>query len=289
MYKNNILLYNLDIKKLIPLLIDYINFLKNKLIELDGIELNYYQRFLIYHIERFRIITESLISILNLMQNDIRHKLSLSLLLRSVNSDFLTILYLSTFYNTNKDNQIAINNEINIFLKDYIKFIEKINIEEPEVKKHFHNISEVFIKNQEYVLNNLHTEYKNLYKHKNGEFKLKSNFEIRESTPDSFFVNNDRKEKITEKYKFERLKKYGKEKFGMAYIIFKYYSQFQHVSPMDNRLLRNNPQIIDYKLLIQSIENLFIATNLGLKMGTPKHDGSEIEINNFHEQLLHLD
>ena len=60
----------------------------------------------------------------------------------------------------------------------------------------------------------------------------------------------------------------------MAFILFKYYSQFQHISPISNKLLRNNPQIIDYKYLIHSIENLFIATNLGLKMGTPKHDGS---------------
>jgi|GEM_PF-4607946 len=288
MDKNNIALYNLNIKKLISLIKNYISFITNRLVKLDGVELNYYQEFLIHHIERFSLIAESLIPILNLMQNDIRHKLSLSLLLRSINSDFLTIFYLYTFYDENNDNQIAINNEINIFLKDYVKFIEYISEVEPEVRKHFKDISEEFTKKKDYALNNLHIEYKNLYNYKNGEFKLKSNLEIRESTPNSFFVNNDRGKNLTEKDKFKRLKTNEKENFGMAYIIFKYYSQFQHVSPKSIELLRNNPQIIDYKYLIHSIENLFIATNLGLKMGTPKHDGSEIEINNFCEQLMHL-
>lgn len=85
---------------------------------------------------------------------------------------------------------------------------------------------------------------------------------------------------MSEHYKYKRLKDLSQGKFcRQVYLLFKYYSQFQHISPATHELLNMDSVKLDNKFLLSTIENILISTNLILK--TINKNGYKEEIGNF--------
>lgn len=90
---------------------------------------------------RFRINIKSIKLILPSFESDIEYKLSLSLLLRTINSDVLTVYYLNSFILAQNQDINGLKNEMKVLYKDYIRFIEEFGKEELELIKENCNYS----------------------------------------------------------------------------------------------------------------------------------------------------
>lgn len=277
-----------NIKKLITLIRDIQKFINAKHSDLKITSNDFINDFFIQVLERFDINLIAIENLLEVYKSIPKIKLPLSLILRSINSDSLTILYLSTFLDKEK---LGVNNELNIFQRDYIKFMEEFGKEELDFNiKYFQERTES-IEKSKFHLYELHKDYPELYKKVNKAYSLKSNYELRQSTPEFLFPDITERKRphgfISEAYKYKRLKLIDSDRYGaQAYLLFKYYSQFQHISPVSSKMLGYNNKILDDKFLLMSIENAIIGTNLILKVVTGDGDKSEIEI--FISKLIEL-
>lgn len=270
---------------------DFADFLKLRINEISNENTNESYQFLNDLLIRFKINIKSIALILPNFQTEIEYKIPLSLLLRSINSDVLTAFYLCLFIRTQDKDNIGLKNEIKILNKDYINFIKEFNKEELELMNKYFSDRGKYINNLEKTINNHFVNYPEYYVDINDKMKLISNDELRKNTPSYFFEESEDRNKpntfMTEKYKYEKIKKLGKDKYcGQAFLQFKYYSQFQHVSPLTSVFLHTDPKFIDYKFLLMSIENVFISTNLILK--NIINNGYKDEINIYVNRLLKI-
>ncbi|MCD4675282.1 MAG: hypothetical protein K8S18_04705 [Desulfobacula sp.] len=277
-----------DIAKLISLIRDFQRFIKSKRKGILVDSSDDVKKFYVHVLERFDVNLIAIVELLEIYTHNPTIKLPLFLILRSVNSDFLTILYLSTF--PDKD-QISAKNELKIFLKDYVKSIEEFGKEELAFNEKYFSERIESIEKSKFHLKDLHNDFPDLFKETNGEYSMNTTVELRKSSPDYLFPDLKQRKLpsgfISEAYKYRRLKFIGNDRYGaQAYLLFKYYSQFQHISPMSSKMLGYNNKILDNKFLLMSIENVIIGANLILKIVTG--DGAKSEIEIFISKLIEL-
>jgi len=259
----------LDIEKICLLLEEYSEFLKERIKDSTNKKITD-DYFLTELLVRFQFNIYGILSILPKFAENIEFKLPLSLILRSINSDILTIFYLNSFISPQDKELIGLKNEIMIFYKDYIRFIKDFGQEELNIVKNISPEWSEYINKLENTINKHFESYSDFYKEENGKCKFKSNSELRETTPAFYFLDlkskNEPNNFITERYKYDRIKSISHDKFcGFAYLAFKYYSQYQHISSATIELLYLDRNQLDDKFLSLTIENVLISTNLILK------------------------
>ncbi|MCB0750004.1 MAG: hypothetical protein KDC52_00875 [Ignavibacteriae bacterium] len=267
---------------------EFHGFINSKLIEIAVDSNDPVKKFYEHVLERFEVNLSAIESLLEIYKNNPKIKLSLGLILRAVNSDFLSVLYLATFPDKEK---VGALNELNILQKDYVKSILDFGKEELALnEKYFSNRVES-IEKSKFHIEDLHNDYPELFKKVDNRYALKTNSELRKSSPDYLFPELEDKKLpngfISEAYRYKRLKLLGSDRYAaQAYLAFKYYSQFQHISPSSSRILEYNNKILDNKFLLMSIEVLIIGVNLILKVITG--DGSKREIDIFINRIIKL-
>ncbi len=280
----------LDIDKICLLLEEFSEFLKERINDLKNknIEDDYFFSELLV---RFQYNIYGILSILPKFRENIEFKLPLSIILRSITTDVLTVFYLNSFISPKDKDLSGLKNEIKIFKKDYVRFIKDFSQEELELVKKNTPQWKKYINILENLINNHYENYSDFYKVVDNKSKLKSNSELRETTPAFFFPDlkskNEPNSFITEKYKYDRLKCVSHEKYcGFAYLAFKYYSQYQHISSATKKLLYLDRNQLDDKFLSLTIENVLISTNLILK--TLLKDGFSDCISRYIENLKNI-
>jgi hypothetical protein len=277
----------LNITELKDIVVRYRNYLNDKLISYHGKKGNKVIMTLVSFLKRQYFLCNTLPQLLDSYSIDHRNKFSLSLILRTINSDFLTLIYLLTFIN-NKSETIAFENEIKLLKRDFIKFLEELAKEEDEFLAEIMNeIVDTQKKLEEIRLNN-----KDFYiRNENGSYKLKTCKELRETTDDRYFPSIEEKNRnspfVTERMKFDRIKKSGYLKFSDAYINFKYYSQFQHFSDSFEQIMGKN-YLLDNRCLLTTIEYLFIGTNYILNYIEDTENAKNIVLKELQNRLLKL-
>ncbi len=277
------------IEKIIKLIDEYAEFVNKVFIESKANKVNNEFYIFIDLLIRFRTNIKSVNLLLPYFKTDIEFKTPISLLLRSVNADVLTVCYLNSFCMSQDENKIGLQNEIKVLYKDYVNFLKVFGKEELELIKKYHPDWIEYIKQLELSVDNHISNYSEYYSDKKGQKKIISNFDLRKTTPDYFFFDSEEKRNpssfVTEKYKFDRLKKRNDDNLaGQAFLAFKYYSQFQHYSTATIELLYLSPQCLDFRLLEISLENVFISTNLILKIVC--NEGYKDEIRRFLNDLV---
>ena len=249
---------------------DLSDFLENKIQESK--EKNICEEFEIFTkiLVRFDVNLRTLQLILPHITNIIEYNLPLSLILRSINSDILSTYYLNSFILPIDSDLCGFKNELKVFDKDFVGFLKEFGEEELNLMKENCPQWENYIKILEAKVKEHYDNYSEFYLENKGKKKIVSNSEIRKTTPTIFFINtnslNESSKFISEKYKYNRIKEIGQSLYcGHAFLSFKYYSQFQHISPEAIKLLYKNRDNLDYKFLLLTIQNIIFSTNLILK------------------------
>jgi hypothetical protein len=279
-----------DITKCIPILKEYSLFCDDWSKEFDGKQLNRVETYLMTLLLRFGIISNSLIVLLPHYFNNQHFKFPVSLLLRSINTDYLTIIYLLTFYSNNDSDQISMQNEITLMDIDFLKSMEKFSKEEVEFYSKIIEAQPNLVDPLTKLKNMHHKFFPECYENHNGKLKLKSTSEIRKTSNQKLFENlQEINNPLTDTSKYERLKSRKGDEYGIhAFLAFKYYSQFQHPSSSNKSLLESESELLDKFLFLQTLEHLVLGTQAVMKFYFKKENQYSEKMTNLQKKLLEL-
>jgi len=254
----------MDVDRFIILIDKYRGPIKQHLEEIGLFQLNEYESFLRKILIRFYSTITAVRAVLIELKNDPQIYTPVALLLRSINTDYLTILYLETFAQQDTDYQIACLNELKILDRDYVRFLRKFSSIELEFVETNNQSWEKYINNLKLAVKNHHTEYDTFYTKSKGGPLLIKNESIREKTPDQFFkAPKDKTKSFSEEEKHERLKNYKLAKWAtQAFLAFKFYSQYQHVSPLFLNLRNDQQRVVSTMFFNFTMENIIIGSQI---------------------------
>lgn len=250
---------------------EILEFLKKFLISANGEEQIIGCESLLQLIAKVRFNLESINILFPLLYNDSRYKISINVLYRVIVDDIINVCYLFGLINKADDKQNALNNELSIFHKEYlkstIKALEASNDFENYLKsarnekiEDLGNIEELIKKENPHLFN------------ENG--KWRTNSQIRKTTHIELIklLNQGDSSFISESKKLEFIRKRNFQTVDVLTALFKYYSQYQHYSPKAYELM-NAPT--DYDIgtyqrtvseIIMVLKHLFQCLNLKNKV-----------------------
>lgn len=243
-------------------------------------------------LNRTRINNEALIPLLEIYKDKRSSILPLGLLIRSILSDFLAFCYLATFSLEKDVNEVSIQNELDLLERDFLKAMLEVSELESKINQYDNNIPPAFADNKAYEthVEKVKQQFKHLFKEENTQLRFKKPNEFRETSfPECF----DSKEEfgtapsfITEKYKWERMIRRGFSKYVIVFTAFKFFSQFQHYSPMSAELTKEVSEAHAFFHLIMAIDSLIIVTDMQIQI----IDGKESKyLNRLREIEKNLD
>ncbi len=263
-----------EVRELKEVLVSSIEFYKKNLLLFNGLETKNYTNCFLDILARIRYNLEGLSNLLSCFEEDYRLKISVSLLLRSICADQLTILYLLTFYDKEDESNIAVKNELDVISSEYLQYVKKTLREDHDLLVLLGFEKESAYSEKVIWFNKLAPE---LIKESG---KIKTRTELRETTPNK--IKEGLKPYgnfLSENEKSNRIKEFGFAKFGFIFIAFKYYSQFQHFTTMSKKIIEYSPLYDTYYMAL-TLDHMLITTDIALKfVKSPNVDyGEEITI-----------
>jgi hypothetical protein len=223
-------------------------------------------------LNRTRINNEALIPLLENYKTKRSAILPIGLLIRSILSDFLAFCYLATFSHSKDPEEVSIENELDLLERDFLKSMMEVSELESKIHEYNQNIPPAFEDNKAYEdhVEKVKNQFKHLFKEENTKLRFKKPSEFREtSLPDCF----DSKDEfatapsfITEKYKWERMLRRGFSKYVIVFTAFKFFSQFQHYSPMSAELIKEVSEAHAFFHLIMAIDSILIVTDMQIQI-----------------------
>lgn len=167
--------------------------------------------------------------------------LPISHIMRSLLVDFITSFYLVTFKGENDNDYQSFKNELRLLDRDLYKSTKDWLRDEKELNKYNPHLPSVSDEEQLERESNLRSAFSSIL---NSEGKVLSVKEIRQ-TSDRTFFNSDVEFKgpngmMSEKYKVDHLKSYPHFHHLDAYVLYKYYTQFYHVSKASDHIMDND-------------------------------------------------
>lgn len=246
----------------------------------NGTKLTIIQKVCNDFMNRSRINNEALVLLLEIYKNNDSLIQPIGLIVRSMLSDFLTSCYLMTFHDPKDSDEQSLKNELYILERDFLKsMLETIKLERSmhELNSSF---KPVFANEDEYneKLSSIKKLYHHLFQNDDINQEMKNIKELRDTSDNKFFPLKDKFANIgngfmSEKYKFNRIKTHGFGEYSIAFIPFKYFSQFQHYSKKAIDMLEDDFQRFGFYHLVTSINLALIATHFQIQLidgGTSK-------------------
>ncbi len=256
-----------------------IELFKDNLRLFNGIKTENYTHYFLDIIVRIRLNCEGLENLLDCFKRDYRLKISISLLLRSIAADMLTILYLMTFYDKSDTTCKAIKNELDIISSEYLYFLKKTIKEDHELLSTL-NIKTPSFEEKEKWFRKIAAELID----ENGKIISKST--IRQTTPEN------QKEGLknhgiflTENEKYDRIKKYGFRDYGFIFLAFKYYSQFQHFTLMSKKFIEVKPFQDTYYMSL-TLSYMLAVFDITLQICKSPNPNFSKEIENINQKII---
>jgi hypothetical protein len=223
-------------------------------------------------LNRTRINNEALVLLLEIYKAKRSTILPIGLLIRSILSDFLAFCYLATFSNSKDADEISIQNELDLLERDFLKSMMEVSELESKIDQYNENIPPAFEDNTAYEkhVEKIKHQFKHLFKSENTQLRFKKPSEFRATSLQDLF---DSKEEfatapsfITEKYKWERMVRRGFSKYVIVFTAFKFFSQFQHYSPMSAELIREGSEAHAFFHLVMAIDSMIIVTDMQIQI-----------------------
>jgi len=198
---------------------------------------------------KIRFNIESSIKLSNELFEDFRFKASVNLLYRSIVDDVINGYYLLGTVALSDHEQRALNNELDIFHKEFLLSSLKAIDAEAEFTNYVNELCEKEPIEKIDISDDIKKDNPQLF---NINGKWKTNSEIRSTTPTFLVQLMNQPEKgfwgfISESKKIEFIKARGLGAPDNLTVLFKYLSQFQHYSPKTHQLINSD---IDYDLTV---------------------------------------
>lgn len=217
-------------------------------------------------IKRFKLNLDTIHSLIPAYKLNTEHKLGINLILRSLCSDALTALYLCTFLEPEDSTGFTI--EQNVLTREFLISFQKIHQYENDFIKYFN------------VEGPIKEDYWEKIKREFPEFvtsnnSIKSKAELRglHNEINRDYLLTDNGAFISEEAKFKRLAHVKLEGYVFFYVLFKYYSLFQHYTPEGHDLIAQEAKNDDF-YLSATIDHVYMtAMNLAKMIG---FDSTEI-------------
>jgi hypothetical protein len=213
-----------------------LEFQKQCLMSFNGKTLENYSKYFLDILARFRYNTETLVYLQIPFHKDYRLKISVNLILRSLCSDILTSLYLETFYDNDDPDNTALRNELNLISSEYLKFVKQTMVEDHDFLKTLDvpDVTSIDERNEWFksLSDDLIAEDGNILTR--NQIRESTNPELKKELKSSGAF-------LSENQKWQHIKSRGFEKFGFAFIAFKYYSQYQHFNLMSKKYIEFKP------------------------------------------------
>ena len=256
-----------------------LQFSKNNLVLFNGIDTENYSYHFLQIFIRFRVNCEGLINLMQAFIEDYRLKVCVNLLLRSICSDVLTTTYLLTFYDTNDPENISLKNELDVISVEYLRSVKKMLEED-------HELSETLGIKTNNTIEEKRDWFKNIASELlNEDDNLKSRNQLRSTTRKEIKIGlKTNGSFISEDEKFQRIKEKGYSHFGCSFTNFKYYSQFQHFSPVSQKVIENKP-FHDTFYMSQTLDQMLMTIDLILQIAKSPNQNFRTEIDIIRKKL----
>jgi hypothetical protein len=235
--------------------------------------LNFHQKIVSDLLARIKINVHSIGLMLPAVKTYSPTFLSIGLLNRTIIADFITYCYLTSLLKAGnaknlKEEEInrILENEINILDLAYVKaMIAAVKLEgqlpqsNPQFSKVFEN------KDHDEAINRIKKTYSQFFKDGNPENAYKGVSDFRSVSSNKIFdkdkIKQDPKESVMHTFASEN----GFAKYTQSYLLFRFYSQFQHYSSHSITLIK--PHLNDYNFfyLIFTLNYAFIASDMILQ------------------------
>lgn len=195
---------------------------------------------------------------------------SIGLLNRTIIADFITYCYVTGILSAanqrgldEKEINSILKNELNILELAYVKaMIAAVELESqlPQHNPKFASVLEN--KNYSERLPKLKEMYKDLFQDNDINKKFKSTRELRADGSIKIFQPNEIKEDPKESFMHKFSIENGFGAYAHSYLLFRFYSQFQHYSSNSLKLIK--PDINDYNFfyLVFTVDYAFILTDM---------------------------
>ncbi|WP_147407382.1 hypothetical protein [Reichenbachiella sp. MSK19-1] len=203
-------------------------------------------------------------------------RVPIALITRGAIADCLTGVYLITFRNSDE----SLKNEIDVMSREYAKFLRFFEDEKIRYLQKFETLeAEEELKKWESNFKNSHPQ---LFVNKEDtEWRLKSAKSLRSTS--EIKLSKELDGNLTEEKKAKRIKRNDKnEDYGLLYVGFKYFSQYQHYS-FSNRKMIEDLREEFFGILLMSIAS--IATTTSLFSSILGGEGNEDEIKRNYESI----
>lgn len=223
-------------------------------------------------LNRTRINNEGLLPLLENYKTQISAIQPIGLLVRSILSDFLTFCYLATFSDGMDVEEVSIQNELDLLERDFLRSMLEVIEIESKINQYNKNIPLEFEDREEYEaqIRDLKDRFKHLFINDKSDLRLKKPKEFRATSFQTFFHSKEEFATappfMTEKYKWERMIKRGFSKYVTVFTAFKFFSQFQHYSPMSMELARKETEPYAFFHLIMAIDAIIIVTDMQIQI-----------------------
>jgi len=258
------------ISRLKKILDEYDLFIDGFYASINGRTPNLHQKTIADLLGRVKINLHSIGVLLNTLPDYSPTFFSIGLLNRTILADFISYCYLTGILLTGKDRNMAeqeidlvLVNELNVLDKTYAKAM----IAMVQLESELPNFNPNFVKaldGKDHLarLEKLKGMYKHLFEDNDVSKKLKSTAELRRTGSEKIFDRSQIKEDPKESVMHDFAVKHGFEKYAHTYLLFRFYSQFQHYSSQSMLLIR--PEFNDYNFfyLIFTVNYSFILSDM---------------------------
>jgi hypothetical protein len=212
----------------------------------------------------------------------------IGLIMRSVCSDFVTLLYLLSFTKRGTEINATFETELDMLDRDLIKTYFEMKQIESELPNYV-SILPIQAKGKQDIddqLSQLRTGSLKRYFTANG--KLKQSADIRIKADRSMYVNPDLTKPhsfMSDSYKWKQVSTDDTKKFIFAYYAYKTFSTFQHYSPVSYQLINGQQEAFLFSQFLVGVNSIFLMLDLIIQIIDHQDSEFKVKANEVSQRL----
>lgn len=215
----------------------------------------------------------------------------MGLILRSIFSDFITLLYLLSFTKRGTEINNTFLNEIQMLDRDFVRAYIEIKKLEGDLDQYMAVLPDGF-KGREAIeteIDGLKTNELKSFFRKNKT--LKSATELRHNSDPLLFYSQEAFKKpentfMTDSYKWNQVKSDSEvSKFILAYHSYKIFSSFQHYSVIGHRWLTKGKEAFLFMEVILGVDAIFLILDFVIQLIDKKDSNHLLKLNSLKQEL----
>ncbi|MCH6233234.1 hypothetical protein [Cognataquiflexum rubidum] len=252
-----------------------------------GISLNLPQKVANKLLLRTRSNLEAIICLLDVYKEQTFIFHSIAHIYRTLLVDFLNFCYLMSFHDSNELSFSSFKNEYDFFNRDYLNALLEMDELEKQIPQEcpmYNYVNKSEEKRSENLVQ-LKTFFAHLFRNDDITQKLKTAEELRATSKNNLFENNDvrkspKESMLSEKYKFRRILRSSFKEYADIFIYYKYFTQQHHFSDHSNLHAGQNSSDENYHNLVWCTFRIldFVKFQIQIIVGDDRYEESILKI-----------